>query len=195
MRIIILGGFLGSGKTSLLIRLAAQFTEKGQNVAIIVNESGSSGVDGETLKQRGYDSYELPEGCICCTLAGSLQDTIRQIEKERSPDVIIIEPTGLAMPGKVKERAEQTGAGEEKDIVIGIADVQRFKDLIKKREGFFVEQMKGSDFILINKSDLAGPGDMESAMAWLSERFPETEVIPVSVKTGENLGRVYELMA
>ncbi|WP_255354888.1 GTP-binding protein [Candidatus Methanomethylophilus sp. 1R26] len=80
-------------------------------------------------------------------------------------------------------------------MVIGIADVQRFKDLIKKREGFFVEQMKGSDFILINKSDLAGPGDMESAMAWLSERFPETEVIPVSVKTGENLGRVYELMA
>lgn len=195
MRIIILGGFLGSGKTSLLTRLAAQFTEKGQSVAIIVNESGSAGVDGETLRQRGYDSYELPEGCICCTLAGSLQDTIRQIEKERSPDIIMIEPTGLAMPAKVREMAAQTGAGEEKDVIIGIADVQRFKDLIKKKEEFFIEQMKGSDLILINKSDLAGPGDMESAMAWLSERFPDTKIIPVSIKTGKNLGRVYELMA
>ncbi len=195
MRIIILGGFLGSGKTSLLTRLAAQFTEKGQSVAIIVNESGSAGVDGETLRQRGYDSYELPEGCICCTLAGSLQDTIRQIEKERSPDIIMIEPTGLAMPAKVREMAAQTGAGEEKDVIIGIADVQRFKDLIKKKEEFFIEQMKGSDLILINKSDLAGPGDMKSAMAWLSERFPDTKIIPVSIKTGKNLGRVYELMA
>jgi G3E family GTPase len=195
MFVYILGGFLGSGKTSLLMKIASLYSDKGKKVAIIVNESGSVGVDGATLKQRGYDAYELPQGCICCTLAGNLQDTMRQIKKDVDPDVVIIEPTGLAFPGKVREMIIETGLGEEKDAVIGIADVQRFKDLIRKKEDFFVNQMKDSDFIIINKSDLATPADIADAESWLHERFPDMTVVPVSVKTGENLDQVYKLMA
>ena len=65
MYVYILGGFLGSGKTSLLMRLANHFSEKGKRVALIVNETGEIGVDGATLKQKGYDAIELPSGCIC----------------------------------------------------------------------------------------------------------------------------------
>ena len=194
MYVYILGGFLGSGKTSLLMRLATMFSERKAKVAIIVNESGEIGVDGATLKAEGYDAVELPSGCICCTLAGTLQTALKNIKNDIDPDVIIIEPTGLALPHKVKALVHNACIDEDEDIIIGIADIQRFNDLIKKKEEFFTRQMQGSEFILINKSDLAKPGEIENPTKWLNERFPDKEVIPVSVKDGTNLEKVYGMM-
>ena len=79
-------------------------------------------------------------------------------------------------------------------MIVGIADIQRFKDLITKKEDFFLRQMNGSEFIMINKADVAKPGEIEEATAWLKGHFPDKEVIPVSVKENTNLERVYELM-
>lgn len=194
MYVYILGGFLGSGKTSLLMRLANHFSEKGKRVALIVNETGEIGVDGATLKQKGYDAIELPSGCICCTLAGTMQNALKNIANDIDPDIILIEPTGLALPHKVKKIVRSSCIDEDRDVIVGIADIQRFKDLLRQREEFFTRQMQGSDFILINKSDLAGPGEIEGAAEWLSERFPGREIIPVSVKEGENLDKVYGMM-
>jgi G3E family GTPase len=194
MYVYILGGFLGSGKTSLLLKLARMYTSAGKKVAIIENESGEIGVDGATLKAEGYDAVELPDGCICCTLSGSLQAALRSIKKDIEPDIIIIEPTGLALPHKVKEIVRIAMIDQEETLIIGIADIQRFDDLIKRREEFFKRQMHGSDFILINKSDLGTPEKLSAAIDWLKDEYPEKEVIPVSNKTGENLDRVYELM-
>lgn len=194
MYVYILGGFLGSGKTSLLLKLARMYTSAGKKVAIIENESGEIGVDGATLKAEGYDAVELPDGCICCTLSGSLQAALRNIKKDIEPDIIIIEPTGLALPHKVKEIVRIAMIDQEETLIIGIADIQRFDDLIKRREEFFKRQMHGSDFILINKSDLGTPEKLSAAIDWLKDEYPEKEVIPVSNKTGENLDRVYELM-
>ena len=194
MEVFIVGGFLGSGKTSLLMKLAAHFTGNKKRVALLVNESGEIGVDGATLKAQGYDSIELPSGCICCTLAGTLLNALRNIKDDIDPDIIIIEPTGLALPHKVKEMVRQACIDEERCMIVGIADIQRFKDLITKKEDFFLRQMNGSEFIMINKADVAKPGEIEEATAWLKGHFPDKEVIPVSVKENTNLERVYELM-
>ena len=194
MQVYILGGFLGSGKTSLLMRLATMFSERKAKVAILVNESGEIGVDGATLKQQGYDAIELPSGCICCSLSGTLQSALKNIKNDIDPDVIIIEPTGLALPHKVQQLVKFSCIDEDKDVVIGICDIQRFKDLIKKKEDFFTAQMKGAEFILINKCDVAGPGEIEEATAWLNSRFPGKPVIPVSVKEGTNLDKAYEMI-
>ncbi|MFA6870067.1 MAG: GTP-binding protein [Methanomethylophilus sp.] len=194
MYVYILGGFLGSGKTSLLMKLASMYSERKEKVAIIVNEAGEIGVDGATLKAQGYDAIELPSGCICCTLSGSLTNALINIKNDIDPDVIIIEPTGLALPNKVKDIVHKSCIDEDADIIIGIADIQRFNDLIKKKEEFFTRQMTGSDFILINKSDLATPEQINGATSWLKERFPAKDIVPVSVKDGTNLDRVYEMM-
>ena len=194
MQVYILGGFLGSGKTSLLMKLATMFSERKAKVAILVNESGEIGVDGATLKAQGYDAMELPSGCICCSLSGTLQTALKNIKNDIDPDVIIIEPTGLALPHKVKELVRISMIEEDADVIIGICDIQRIRDLIKKKEEFFTRQMQGSDFILINKCDVAQPGEIEDATAWLSERFPNKPIIPVSVKDGTNLEKVYELI-
>ncbi len=194
MYVYILGGFLGSGKTSLLMKLASMYSERKEKVAIIVNEAGEIGVDGATLKAQGYDAIELPSGCICCTLSGSLTNALTNIKNDIDPDIIIIEPTGLALPNKVKDIVHKSCIDEDADIIIGIADIQRFNDLIKKKEEFFTRQMTGSDFILINKSDLATPEQINDATSWLKERFPAKDIVPVSVKDGTNLDRVYEMM-
>jgi len=195
MEVFIVGGFLGSGKTSLLMKLAENYTKNKKRVALLVNESGEVGVDGATLKAQGYDSIELPSGCICCTLAGTLLNALKNIKNDIDPDVIIIEPTGLALPHKVKEMVRQACIDEDRCMIIGIADIQRFNDLVTKKEDFFTRQMHGSEFIMINKADLAKPGEIENATAWLKSRFPDKEVIPVSVKENTNLERVFELMA
>jgi len=194
MYVYILGGFLGSGKTTLLMKIATMYSKMGEKVAIVENESGEIGVDGATLRAEGYDAIELPEGCICCSLSGTLQNALKNIKKDIDPDIIIIEPTGLALPHKVKDLVRISMIDPDDTIIIGIADIQRFDDLIKRKEEFFKRQMQGSDFILINKCDISTPEKIADATAWLHKEFPDKEVIPVSNKTNQNLDRVYELM-
>jgi len=194
MYVYILGGFLGSGKTTLLMKLASMYNQKKLKVAIVVNESGEIGVDGATLKAQGYDAIELPDGCICCSLSGTLQSALKNINRDISPDIIIIEPTGLALPHKVRELVKISMIDPDEMYIIGIADIQRFDDLIKKKEEFFKRQMFAADFVLINKCDIAVPEKMDAAIKWLKSEYPEKPIIPVSAKTGENMDKIYEMM-
>ena len=194
MYVYILGGFLGSGKTSLLMELTSMYIGKGKNVAIIVNEAGDIGVDGATLKRKGYNALELPNGCICCTLSGSLQDGLRSIIKDVDPDIIIIEPTGLALPHKVKEIVRIAMIDQKETYIIGVIDAQRFELLMEKKKDFFKRQMHNSDFILINKSDLASPEKIAEISNWISSEYPDKKFLPISIKTDENRDKVYELM-
>ncbi len=194
MYVYILGGFLGSGKTTLLMKLASMYTRRGEKTALLVNESGEIGVDGATLKAEGYDAIELPNGCICCSLSGTLQSALQNIERDIDPDIIIIEPTGLALPHKVKELVRVSMIDADETFIIGVADVQRFEDLIKKKEEFFTMQMSHADFVLINKSDLAKDGQIDAITSWIKEKFPGKPIIPISAKTEENLDKVYEMM-
>ncbi len=194
MYVYILGGFLGSGKTTLLMKLASMYTKRGLKTALLVNESGEIGVDGATLKAEGYDAIELPDGCICCSLSGTLQSALVNIVDDIDPDIIIVEPTGLALPHKVKELVGSSGIETEGTYVIGITDVERFKILVSKKEEFIKRQMTAADFILINKIDLAKPGQVEEITGWFSKEFPDKKVLTISAKTEENMDHVYEMM-
>lgn len=194
MYVYILGGFLGSGKTTLLMKLASMYSKRGKKAAILVNEAGEVGVDGATLKAEGYDAIELPDGCICCSLSGTLQTAIESISNDIDPDVIIIEPTGLALPHKVKELVLNADIQPEDVIIVGVADIQRFDNLIKKKEDFFRRQMDGSDFIVINKCDISTPEKLKSASDWLRKTYPGKDILTVSTKTGQNLDEIYKRM-
>lgn len=194
MYVYILGGFLGSGKTTLLMKLASMYTKRGEKTALLVNESGEIGVDGATLKAEGYDAIELPDGCICCSLSGTLQAALKSIKRDIDPDIIIIEPTGLALPHKVKDLVRVSMIDDDGTYIIGVCDVQRFEDLIKKKEQFFKMQMSNADFILINKADLAKPGQIDEMKAWLHEQFPEKPLEVISAKNDENMDKLYEMM-
>ena len=194
MKVYIIGGFLGSGKTTLLLKIASMCSKRGLKTALVINEAGEIGVDGATVRAEGYNAVELPEGCICCTLAGTLQVALRNIVRDMDPEVIIIEPTGLALSHKVRDLVHTAMIDEDECSIIGIVDVERFPALIEKKEAFFKMQMSGSDIVLVNKIDLAKPGDIEVVESWFANEFPSKQLIRVSAKTGENLDRVFEMM-
>ena len=150
MIIHVVGGFLGSGKTTLLIKIAERYIADGKKVTILVNEAGEIGVDGASISSNGLNAIQLQEGCICCTLSGTLQSTMRDIERELDPDVVIIEPTGLALPHKVRELIRGT-VSEDEINTIGICDAMRFDRLREKKEDFLRMQLQRSDVLWISR--------------------------------------------
>ena len=183
----IIGGFLGTGKTTLLMRIAGRCRQTGTTVAIVVNEMGEVGIDGATMKGEGYDAVELPDGCICCSLSGTLQNALKNIDNDIHPDIIIIEPTGLALPHKVKELVKTSLIDSDKTIVVGLADAKRFDELMQNKEEFFKRQLHASDVILVTKVDLCEDKEVERISAALRSMHPGRDVIRVSAVTGEGI--------
>ena len=191
MKIYILGGFLGSRKTTLLMKMADMFINKGKKVSILVNEAGDIGVDGATINSQGYNAVELPNGCICCSMVGTMHESLMKIKSEISPDILIIEPTGIAFPGKVREAIELIDYGEEFIQIIGIFDGPRFKLFVEKKKDFYKKQLVDSDILVMNKMDLTPDDVKEEAIQWMNKEIPGIEVIPVVATTGENLDKVF----
>ena len=191
MKIYILGGFLGSGKTTLLMKMADMFINKGKKVSILVNEAGDIGVDGATINSQGYNAVELPNGCICCSMVGTMHESLMKIKSEIAPDILIIEPTGIAFTGKVREAIELIDYGEEFIQIIGIFDGPRFKLFVEKKKDFYKKQLMDSDILVMNKMDLTPDDVKEEAIQWMNKEIPGIEVIPVVATTGENLDKVF----
>jgi G3E family GTPase len=104
MDMIIIAGFLGSGKTTLILNTIGKITElTGKKVAMIVNDFGNIGIDGKVMEKYGLKVQELPRGCICCTLGPSFLDTVRTIHDKFDPDLVVVEPSGIADPDPIHE--------------------------------------------------------------------------------------------
>ena len=191
MHLYVLGGFLGSGKTTILMKIVNGFLEKGKKVAVIVNEIGDIGVDGTTLRSEGYNTTELAEGCVCCTLSATLQVATYNIIRDINPDVIVIEPTGLAIPGKVSEALAEDPLNLE-STVIGVADGVRFKVFVSKKPEFMKEQLESSDLIVINKIDIASEEDVANIESWVKENVGDVRVIKTSALTNEGIDELKE---
>ena len=186
MIIHIMGGFLGSGKTTLIMKIAEKYISVGKKVGVLVNEIGEIGVDGATISGGGLQTVELAEGCICCSLSGSLQSTMREIEAQINPDILLIEPTGLALPHKVREIIRGT-VNDEMVTIIGICDAYRFPVLREKKEDFLRMQLSKSDVLWINKVDAVDFDVVFEVSSWLRGICPGVTIHMVSGKTGEGL--------
>ena len=183
----VIGGFLGTGKTTLLMKIAGRCRRSGVTVAILVNEMGEVGIDGATIKAEGYDAVELPDGCICCSLSGTLQNALKNIDRDIHPDVIIIEPTGLALPHKVKELVHISMIESDRTMIVGLADAKRFDELMKNKEEFFKRQLHASDLILMTKVDLCEKEDLKRISNMLKDMHRGRDVIFVSSVTEEGI--------
>ena len=156
MKILLLSGFLGSGKTSALLQLASYLVrtsaKDGTSVMIIENEIGEVGVDDKVLKARGLQVKELFAGCACCTGGADLLADIRTIRDSTAPDWIIIEATGVAYPLQIKESVEACFHIPVK--ILALADAKRWKRLHAYMAQLIEGQVENADCILLNKVDL-----------------------------------------
>ena len=155
--VTVITGYLGSGKTTLLNHILTG--QKERKVAVIVNEFGEVGIDGQLIEQDGDEQLiEFNNGCLCCTVRGDLVETIGRLrERAGELDAILIETTGIADPAPVASTffvSEEVRAGTRLDSFITVVDaINLEKNLDQSVEA--QEQVAFADIILINKTDLA----------------------------------------
>ena len=164
--VTILTGFLGSGKTTLLNRILKE--DHGHKIAVIENEFGESGVDGEILERTEEQIVEMNNGCICCTVRGDLVRILDGLMRRKGKfDGIIVETTGLADPAPVAQTFfvdEDVQKNARLDAVVTVADAKWLNDRLKDAPEA-KNQIAFADVIVLNKTDLVSKAELAEVEA------------------------------
>lgn len=164
--VTVLTGYLGAGKTTLLNRILSE--PHGKKFAVIVNEFGEIGIDNDLVVNADEEVFEMNNGCICCTVRGDLVRIIDGLMRRKGKfDAIIVETTGLADPAPVAQTFfmdENVGAKTKLDAVVTVADAKWLKDRLKDAPEA-KNQIAFADVILLNKTDLVSPAELQEVEA------------------------------
>lgn len=183
MEILVITGFLGAGKTTLVKHLLCSGFDKNLKVAVLVNEVGKIGIDGpEIRKEAGRDIHllELTNGCICCTIKSSFEAAIKEIHETVAPSYLIVESTGIAQPGDLFEIFHKDSVSEFGRLknIIAVVDASFF-DAREVLGAFYENQIICADFIILNKIDQVDTHELESIKMALSRINPKSPIYPV----------------
>jgi G3E family GTPase len=173
----LISGFLGSGKTTLLQRLLDHCLTSGLKPAIMMNEYGEVNIDGELLRGQGYTVREMTNGCICCTIGGTLGLAIQEVAALK-PDVIFIEATGLADPVELIDQAtkEEVLPLVRLASLIAVLDPVNFAHFAEAVHSGIRQQTELADFILINKRDLTDAETLNTLVSQIRHLNPRAEI-------------------
>ena len=178
LRINLLFGFLGSGKTTLVRRILG---ERGgeRPMAVIVNEFGDVGVDGDVIAGNSVDLVELTSGCLCCTLRGSLMSAVEELREKAAVEQIVVEATGVASPGDMLEDLNDSRIAHEIDVgpLVTVVDAPKFTRLQQMLGEFYEEQVENADVLVLNKIDLATQAELDEARAAVREINPDAVLL------------------
>jgi len=193
MKLIIVSGFLGSGKTTFLLGLVKRLAaEDGLDFVILENEVGEISIDGAYLEMHGLQVKELFSGCVCCQLAGDLVVTLRDIRTALEPDCVFLEASGLARVESILDTMDKYYRELEATMVISLADLERSELYLEEPMPFVVNQLRHADIAILNKTDRGGSELIETLEKRLQEINPLAEVVRVSAVGGTNLDLVAE---
>ena len=165
---LIVGGYLGSGKTTLVGHLLRQAQAEGVKLAIVSNEFGDTGIDRALLDAGEEGFVELDGGCICCRLSDTLSETLESILTTVKPDRLVLETSGVALPGEVVLQFWRPPLRDlvTDEVVVVVADAERVLD---NEDETFLEQVEAADLVLLNKCDLVDEATLSAAEARLNE--------------------------
>jgi G3E family GTPase len=188
MRLLLFSGFLGSGKTTIILALARRATALGLRTCVIVNEVGEVGIDGEVLRLGELEVKEITAGCICCQIGPDLVLTLRQLDQEFRPRLVIVEASGIATPAGVLDAlkyypTEALGGIE----TITVVDAARFTELYEVVTPLIESQVAGADRVVVTKIDEATAARVEETRQVLRLLAPDVPVHMVDATRGETL--------
>jgi len=173
----VVGGYLGAGKTSLVNHLLRE--SGGLRIAVMVNDFGSLAIDADLIEARDTDLISIAGGCICCSFGSDLMATLVALSKrEPRPDHVLIETSGVALPGGVARSAGLIAAFSLNSVVV-LADAEtvRTRASDKFMGDTVTRQLNEADLILVNKTDLISAGEREHLRAWIAREVPNAAVI------------------
>lgn len=202
-RYIMIGGFLGAGKTTAVLQLAQYLTNIGQTVGLITNDQSFGLVDTAMLSSHGFSVEEITGGCFCCKF-NSLVEASDKLSEHARPDVFIAEPVGsctdlLATVSYPLRRIY----GDDFSVapLSVLIDPLRALRILGLEEGkafspkvlyVYEKQLEEAEIIVINKCDLLAPQRLETLKQALNQRFPRAEVFAVSAREGSGLNAWFE---
>lgn len=154
IKIDIISGFLGAGKTTLIKKLISEKL-KNDKIAIIENEFGEVSIDGDLLKGKNVDIKEINSGCICCSIVGDFKDSIREIIKSYKPNRILIEPSGVAKLSDVIKSCKDLGNEYSFNInyIFTVVDVSNFDMYLENFGEFYKDQLIKAKTIVLSRKD------------------------------------------
>ncbi|MDR3562808.1 MAG: GTP-binding protein [Negativicutes bacterium] len=183
MHLLLITGFLGSGKTTLVIRLAKAAVAQKQRTAILVNEIGEIGIDNQLMRQLDLNVWELLGGCICCTLSGDLVSTLQQLDGDYHPDLVLLEPSGAADPaGVLRALPYYQGSPLESTRKIAILDPLRLGFLYEVMTPLITSTIEQADLVLVSKCDLASPDEISFARQTAQSIKPQAELFQTDLQ-------------
>ena len=184
---LVVSGFLGSGKTTLVRHLLESAQRDGIRVAIVSNEIGELGVDRALLGGGGEAFVELEGGCVCCELSDDLVRTMQQLYEQVRPDRIVIETSGAALPFDTqlnfwREPVSEWVGDDMAVVVVNAEQIHEGRDL----EGTFEDQVHSADLLVLNKLDLVATEQhaaIEARLRSLEDEAPIVRAVQGRVET------------
>jgi G3E family GTPase len=202
-RYIMVGGFLGAGKTTAVGALARHLSAQGLRVGLITNDQGRNLVDTAMLKSQGFSTEEIPGGCFCCRF-DSLVDAALRLKSQVHPDGYIAEPVGsctdlvATVTFPLRRLYEDSFAVAPVSVLVDPIRARRVFGL-EAGSGFtekvlyiYLKQLEEADLIVISKCDLLDAAAIESLRLAIAAKYPGKEILSVSARTGKNLDAWFE---
>ena len=195
VKIDIISGFLGAGKTTLIKKLLKEAFEGGQ-VVLIENEFGEIGIDGGFLKDAGIEIREMNSGCICCSLVGDFGASLKEVVEKYHPDRILIEPSGVGKLSDVIKAVQ--GVEEDVDIQLNsyttVVDAKKCKMYMRNFGEFFDNQVQYAGAIIMSRTDIVDEKKAMESMELLRSINEKAAIIttPIEKLDGKKILEVME---
>ena len=196
MRFIMIGGFLGAGKTTTIARLARAYQDRGLRVGIVTNDQASDLVDTHTLRSQGLQVGEVAGACFCCHF-DELTATVEALGQDQRPDIVIAEPVGSCtdLVATVIQPLRGLHADEIDVAPYGvILKPSHGRRILRNESGsgfspqaayIFRKQLEEADFVIVNRIDELVEADVDELVALLEATCPGVPVVQMSARTGE----------
>jgi len=181
-RVVVIYGFLGSGKTTLMLQLAERVVASGKKAAIVVNEAGKVPIDGKLLSVAGLPVKEIFAGCVCCSVVGDFIETLAALMSSGEFSCILVEPSGMADAPRLFESLVRHGGFPLRKILV--MDAVRLELLMKAARPLMIGHIKEADIILLNKTDELIADDKDRLSNLIEQNKQHAPIYPVSFLHG-----------
>lgn len=205
-RFIMIGGFLGAGKTTTISRLARHYIAQGLKVGIVTNDQATDLVDTRSLRSQGFDVGEVAGACFCCNF-NELTSTVEKLGADALPEIFLAEPVGSCtdLVATVIRPLVQVYQRPLEVAPYGVilkpshgAKILRKETrggFSPKAEYIFLKQLEEADFIILNRIDELSAVEANDIAALLEAAFPGRPIIRTSAKTGAGFEPLCEFLA
>ena len=183
MKILLVSGFLGAGKTTFIKEMA-----KNINLEFVVleNEYADIGIDGDFLDEENLNVWEMSEGCICCSMKGDFKSSIKKIYFEINPEYLVIEPTGVGMLSSIIENIREINNNDIEILSpLTLIDITSFNEYLETFNNFFIDNLKNTGKVILTKLENYNPFDIENIKNEISKINNNLEIITDDYRTFE----------